>query len=102
MNDDFRFQTTLTGQLLPRPELPLAFQLTVAAARGTQICVGASGGNIAISNNTSLAEIASAMVSTEMLPIIEQPGYLRLRPVNTADSKTGKDINVAIEFGCTA
>ena len=104
LNDDFRLQTTVAGSLLPGAARPVAIQLEIAAASGTHIKMNASGDNVAVSNDHSRVEIASAMVSTEMLPIIDEPLYGRVLAMcgssaTDTGAKLSSGLNVAIEIG---
>ena len=112
LNRNLEAKTTLSGNLLPghSNSLPVSAQVAVAAASGTEIYVGSSGGKIAVTSTnvaSSAVEIASAMVSTEMLPILDHPFYVHLRALcdssrNPADANGRPTMDVVIECGATA
>ena len=91
LNRNFKVKTAITGDLLPGypNPLPVAAQVAIGASEGTQICVGSSGGAIAVTSTndaSSPVEIASAMVSTEMLPILDCPVYVQLHALCDSSS----------------
>lgn len=112
LNRNLEVKTTFSGNLLPghANSLPVAAQVAIAAASGTEIYLGSSGGKIAVTSTnvaSSPVEIASAMVSTEMLPILDHPFYVHLRALcdssrNPADANGRPTMDVVIECGATA
>lgn len=90
---EFKFETTVAGQLLSGLALPLAVQVALSVGKGVMVCTDVQHQSFTL---RTARDVASVSVSTESLPILGSPLGARVSVVGAMDEAADDSAQQAV------